>query len=307
MTSHASHSSEQSPSRLLSLGSTGITFKLSKSIAVKKVRPGQEAHFANERNVFKILALHPSPYIIQSFYQTQKSIFLEYLPGGDLAALVRQGQRRDPSTQRVLGVTKRLPPEHCLCWMRQLVSAASWLEQLGLAHCDIRPANMLLCDRGWAKLADFDRTLRVGDLLLSGTEPFSRLLGEEGGLICGTYGSAGYQTEQFAVGSVFYTLTRGYEPFEDEWWGADHGLVRMENLQRMEFPALNNSKSDDVINRCWHGQYESVASISADLGEADDDAPLQPERSESPDWHKAREVECKMIIESGVIDQLVPF
>ncbi|KAL2759757.1 hypothetical protein ACRALDRAFT_1060247, partial [Sodiomyces alcalophilus JCM 7366] len=108
--------------------------------------------------------------------------------------------------------------------MKQLGAAAAWLEELGLAHCDIRPGNMLLCPAGHVKLADFDRTLKIGEDMLSGTEPFARILDEEGGLDRGTYGKAGCRTEQFAVGSVFYSLTCGYDPFEDQWWGRHHGL-----------------------------------------------------------------------------------
>lgn len=46
---------------------------------------------------------------------------------------------------------------------------------------------MLLSQSGHMKLADFDRT----EDMLSGTEPFARLLGDEGSLDRGTYGEAG--------------------------------------------------------------------------------------------------------------------
>ncbi|KAM0417396.1 hypothetical protein ACHAPT_012631 [Fusarium lateritium] len=203
--------------RLLSLGSTGFTFKLNKYIVVKKVRPGRDCNLANEATIFDILERHPpSPYIVQSFYRTEQAIFLEYATNGDLASLLREEQQRDESSQQVMGVARRQPLERCFRWMKQLGAAAAWLEELGLAHCDIRPGNMLLCAAGHVKLADFDRTLKIGEDILSGTEPFARLLGDEGGPDRGTYGKAGCRTEQFAIGSVFYSLTRGYDPFEDQ-------------------------------------------------------------------------------------------
>lgn len=145
----------------------------------------------------------PSPYIIRSFYHIDEVIFLEAAEQADLQSLLRQDQIRDSSHHKVLQVTKLQPLEHCFIWMKQIISACSWMEKLGLAHCHIRPGNVLLFHSGLVKLADFDRTIKVGDDLLAGTEPFARLLGPEGGEDRGTYGRVGARTEQFALGSVF--------------------------------------------------------------------------------------------------------
>jgi serine/threonine protein kinase len=75
--------------------------------------------------------------------------------------------------------------------MRHISAGTTWLEAIGLAHCDIRPANVFLDSQNNAKLADFDRSIKVGDDLDSGTAPFARLLGKEEGLGRGTYGKAG--------------------------------------------------------------------------------------------------------------------
>lgn len=93
--------------------------------------------------------------------------------------------------------------------MRQLCLDVAWLKTIGLAHCDIRPANILLDGENSAELTAFDRSIEIGEVLDSGTEPFDRLLGEEVGRDCGSYGKAGPRTETFAIGSVFYSLTRG--------------------------------------------------------------------------------------------------
>ncbi|PHH88876.1 hypothetical protein CDD83_6922 [Cordyceps sp. RAO-2017] len=130
--------------------------------------------------------------------------------------------------------------------MKQLGAAAAWLEELGLAHCDIRPGNLLLYPSEHVKLADFDRTLKTGEDLLSGTGPFARLLGDDGSQDRGTYGNAGCRTEQFAVGSVFYSLTLSYNPFEDQWRGPHHDLIRMQKLQKKEFPPIGYSASDKL-------------------------------------------------------------
>ncbi|CAH0023544.1 unnamed protein product [Clonostachys rhizophaga] len=282
----------QTGPQLLSLGSTGFTFKLSKYIVVKKVRPGRDRNLANERTIFDILERYPpSPYIVRSFYRTEQAIFLEYATSGDLASLLREEQQRDESSRRVIGVARRQPLERCLRWMKQLGAAAAWLEELGVAHCDVRPGNMLLYPAGHVKLADFDRTLKIGEDMLSGTEPFARLLGDEGGSDCGTYGKAGCRTEQFAIGSVFYSLTRGYDPFEDEWWGPDHGPIR-----RLEY--------DGVIGSCWNGRYQSIKNLAADLAAVDGDA-WRVTCEEDPLWVKARVHESETIAQNGVLEQLI--
>ncbi|KPM36132.1 hypothetical protein AK830_g10439 [Neonectria ditissima] len=302
--SNRSVGSQNGP-RLLSFGSTGFTFKLSEAIVVKKVRPGRDCSLANEKTIFAILDCHPpSPYIIQSFYQTENAIFLEYAPNGDLASLLKEEQQRDESSQRVVGVAKKQPPEHCSRWMKQLGAAAAWLEGLGLAHCDIRPGNMLLGKSGNMKLADFDRTLKIGEDLLSGTEPFARLLGDEGGIDRGTYGEAGCRTEQFAIGSVFYSLTRGYDPFEDEWWGPDHGPIRMQKLQKMEFPLIGHLEYDDLIWNCWHNRYKSITELSGDIIALDRD-PWKVTCDRNTLWVRTRMQESETIAQSRIIDDLI--
>ncbi|KAL1844767.1 hypothetical protein VTK73DRAFT_1828 [Phialemonium thermophilum] len=290
--------------RFLSLGSTGLAFQLSEHIVVKKVRPGREADLDRERSIFRLLGRHPpSPYIVQAFYQTDDAIFLECAQKGDLASLLRQFQERDESGRRVVQVTRRPPWADCLRWIKQLGAAAAWLETLGLAHCDIRPGNMLLFASGDTKLADFDRALRVGDPLLSGTEPFARLLGREGGTDAGTYGRAGARSEQFAVGSVLYSLARGHDPFEDEWWGYDHGPIRRDKLQRMEFPAVGDLACAEVIRGCWHGRHRSMADLSAALARLDEE-PWEVTCEADPTWKEARARECEAVAASGLLGEL---
>ncbi|KAI0172809.1 hypothetical protein GGR52DRAFT_546159 [Hypoxylon sp. FL1284] len=90
-------------------------------------------------------------------------------------------------------------PRPVLQWMLQLCSAASFLEAHGYAHGDINPQNILLDGQDRLKLIDFDHSLKTGDHLDVGYEPYVRQhRGESGGV----YGVAGPATEQFALGSV---------------------------------------------------------------------------------------------------------
>ncbi|KJZ72468.1 hypothetical protein HIM_08137 [Hirsutella minnesotensis 3608] len=291
--------------QLLSLGSTGLVFKLSDAIIVKKSRPGRSNYIADEQKIFAILKRQPlSPYIIQHFHNTEDAIFMEYMPGGNLGSVLSDEQVKDESTQRVIRVEKLQVAQDCLRWMRQLAAAAAWLEELGLAHCDIRPANMLLSDVRDMKLADFDHTRKIGDTLPSLTEPFARLLGDEGGSERGTYGTAGSRTEQFAIGSVIFSLTRGHDPYENEWWGPDHGPICQGKLQNMEFPDLGKEKYDNIIGQCWHGRYESIAQLSGHIAGLDQGSWESIESQASASDIRSRKLECEMMVQNGVLEQL---
>ena len=140
--------------------------------------------------------------------------FLELVPNRCLVTLLNEYQIRNGS--QVLEVTQLLDIKITHRWMRQLCLAVAGLKQIGLAHSDIRPGNMLL-DADWnLKLSDFDRTLKIGEDIPVLSDPFERLLNKEDDGDAGTYGEAGARTECFAIGSVYYTVLRGHEPYEKE-------------------------------------------------------------------------------------------
>jgi hypothetical protein len=66
------------------------------------------------------------------------------------------------------------------------------------------------------KLSDLNRGMKTRKDIAVITEPYRRLLNEEDGGGAGTYGKVGAWTETFAIGSVYYTLLRGHEPYKTE-------------------------------------------------------------------------------------------
>ncbi|TWU73479.1 hypothetical protein ED733_000493 [Metarhizium rileyi] len=158
----------------------------------KKGRPGRRNHILHEQNIFALLQCQPlSPYIIRHFHDANDAIFVDLVADGDLGTVLNNKQVKDTSTQRVTQVKKLQSALDYTRWIRQLATAAARLEQLGLAHCDIRPANMPLSEARNIKLFDFDHACKIRSALASLTEPFARLLGDDGGLDRGTYGIAG--------------------------------------------------------------------------------------------------------------------
>lgn len=89
--------------------------------------------------------------------------------------------------------------------------------------------------------------------------PWARILGPEAGSEEGTFGVCGNRTEQFAIGSVLYCMTRGHEPFEmDDFEDVTEPVNR---LQRMEFPPASDTELDRIIERRWRGQFSSVKDL----------------------------------------------
>ncbi|KAJ9614745.1 hypothetical protein H2204_014481 [Knufia peltigerae] len=99
-------------------------------------------------------------------------------------------------------------------------------QSLGLAHGDLRPSNLLLDAQDHLKLADSGNTQAVGTNVELGTAPYARVFGDDApahSLRC-SFGLLGPRTEKFA-------MVRGYEPYDDQWYGEDHGPVTVEKMR----------------------------------------------------------------------------
>ena len=208
-------------------------YQLNASIAVKRARKGEEAEadHANEQRIFMLLQNYPPiPYLIRCYHHMPRDTFLELAPNGSIAMLLDQYQKRDPSGIQVLEVSQALDSQEIHRWMKQLCLAAAGLERIGLCHGDIRPGNLLLDANRDLKLSDLDRVMKVGEDLAVLSEPFGRLLAKTDGADAGTYGQAGARTETFGIGSIYYTLLRGHEPYETELWGRNYFVIVNEKL-----------------------------------------------------------------------------
>lgn len=153
---------------------------------------------------------HPNTVQVYDYGHTEDGTFyyvMEYLPGLTLEALV---ERAGP-----------LPPARAIHFLRQVCGALAEAHATGLIHRDIKPGNVMICERGGtsdvAKLLDFG-------LVLPPTEELKSDKLTQDGTVTGTPAylspeQAGGQdavearSDIYSVGALAYFLLTGRPPF----------------------------------------------------------------------------------------------
>ncbi|KAI1116435.1 hypothetical protein F5Y14DRAFT_406677 [Nemania sp. NC0429] len=167
-----------------------------------------------------------------------------------------------------------------------------------MAHGDLRPTNILLDDKDHCKLIDFDCAASFGSASSGGAPPWSRLNPESEG---GDYGNYGASTELFAIGSIVYYITRGYEPYGEP--GTDAGPEVVDLLQRKDFPILNQQNVlDRLIHDCWMGVYPSVAVLAQHAKRLPGAESMHEATALGKEYCEKMRQECRALIEDGLLD-----
>jgi serine/threonine protein kinase len=285
--------------RFLSLGATGWVYQIDDDIVLKYARAERSEAFARESKTYDIFEKHnPCPYVVQSFLRLPNANFLAFLSGGSLEKRLRANQRRNERNE-FLGVLKTEPIQTIERWVMDLCGAVAWIESLGLVHGDLRPDNLLIDGVDHLKLVDFDCAGKIGTESRGSPPPWARLLGQEAGIKKGTWGINGPQTEQFAIGSIIYTITRGHEPYEDQERGPD--IVR--RLQNMDFPELGDSCLDTIIDQCWRTVYESVESLAKNTAGLSGAIHLPRATALEDRYVAEKRTRCKSLVDDGLLQK----
>lgn len=291
----------------VSTGAVGWVYKINDRIALKFPRIPGCTKFGHEIEIFDVFEnATPCPDIVQSFLRVPAGNFLAFLSGGNLDQRLRANQIResDEPYSRVLQITKKEPTNVVERWAMELASAAAWLESLGYAHTDLRPQNLLLDDVGHLKLTDFDCVARIGTDKEASAPPYARPLGPEAGTEKGTFGHNDARTEQFAIGSILYLMTRGYEPYEEEEFGenVDSASLIVSRFQHMEFPTLGNDPLDQIIKRCWHGEFGQVKGIAEETKQLPGAIELPRAIPFDMEYISLCRKECQALVDEGIFE-----
>jgi serine/threonine protein kinase len=178
-----------------------------KLLAAERAREEDLRRFEREVQLTSMLT-HPNTISIYDFGRTPEGTFyyaMEYVDGCDLQTLVEREGPQDPARVAHL--------------LAQLSSALSEAHAAGLVHRDVKPANVMLCDRGGArdvvKVLDFGLTKQIGGRDVTKTDE-QRIVGTPLYLSPEAVAAperVDARSDLYALGAVGYFLLTGVAPF----------------------------------------------------------------------------------------------
>jgi serine/threonine protein kinase len=225
-----------------------------------------------------ILGQFDHPNVVRIYDQRElrqqgwRLLYMQYVPGGTLRKVVEQVRGTSPQhrTGRLLfevidaNLTTRGEPvvsdaplrEHCetaswpevVCWLgARIARGLSHAHDLGVLHCDLKPANVLLAADGTPKLADFnvsfdpDNSSEESEMLLGGSLAYMspEQLEAYNPQHARTASNLDGRSDLYSLGVTLHELLLGTRPFPAE---KVHGkfpevLDRMAAVRREGLPA----------------------------------------------------------------------
>jgi DNA-binding CsgD family transcriptional regulator len=255
----------------LGQGNLGLVYRaqdeiLDRPVVIKfyPVAPGAQgaasARFLREARSVARLS-HPNLVAIYDLGEQSgwNYLVLEYIPGKDLLALIRQYRGR--------GATG-LPLPDVLRVARGVLNGLSCAHQQGILHRDIRPENIRLAPDGQVKLTDFSLALRNGPP--GENEELGALLYRAPECLSGQ--PADSRADLYGLGAVLYELVSGRPPFNAETAGDLSAAILSAPIQpprktNPELPATVEPVILKLLARDPALRYPSAQAALADLPE----------------------------------------
>lgn len=189
----------------------------------------------------------PNKHIIGFKGQREDGLLLERARRGSIAQFLKES----PSEW-----------QQRFAWVCQATNAIAVTHRAGVLHCDINVNNMLLDDDLTVKLCDFQGRLLRADgsidrdgLARESVKSFMPRADPD---------YSDRKTDLFALGTAFYHIMQGHEPFPD--------LSPFEDEEEIEgrfashqFPKMDSSLMNGITHKCWAGEYDSAEAVLQDL------------------------------------------
>ncbi|MEK7766443.1 MAG: serine/threonine-protein kinase, partial [bacterium] len=117
-----------------------------KLVAIKFFTSRGEVDWASlEREIARLITLDKHPHIVSLLDADLKGeppwIAMELLEAGSLKDRVKAGEP--------------VAPAQAAQWMEEIASALAFVHAKGILHCDLKPGNVLLDERGTVRVVDF--------------------------------------------------------------------------------------------------------------------------------------------------------
>jgi eukaryotic-like serine/threonine-protein kinase len=174
--------------------------------------------FAREARTAAGLSSHPNVVTIYDVgeHDGKSFIVMELVGGGTLADRLRAGDERSGDERAARG---RIPHRVALRWLSEAGSALDAAHDAGIVHRDVKPANMLIDEKGRLAIADFgiarlgleDQITQTGQVL--GTAAYispEQAMGEP----------ATPASDRYSFAVVAFELLTGSKPFTAENFAA---------------------------------------------------------------------------------------
>lgn len=286
-------------------GESGLVLAITKHIVFKEPNMFEEteyltdldrktmeqciAYVEKEKQIYTLLDRYPHPHLMRSILCTREGIFMPRLET-DLSFRLKASGENSPSSN-----TKDR-------WIRQLVSAAAWLEKLGYAHGDLRPHNILVDESSNLVVMDFETTVPIGAEVIPTMMPFCKLDKDI------RAPPAGAENEQFALGSCIYNIRFGFAPYAD--LSVDSSISEQMQM-RGEYPSTAGDRYGQIIENCWHGVYPSIKDLEVDVLKMSDTTSHPPIPRPSYLWRVYLLAQChehvaknRVLMANGVLKKI---
>ncbi|KAH7015655.1 kinase-like domain-containing protein [Ilyonectria destructans] len=144
----------------------------------------------------------------------------------------------------------------------QAAEGINFIHSKNVIHCDITVRNLLLDGALNLKISDFEGMIISpnGTVQLDGgarTNSLSSMPRDDPD-------HCDQKTDIFALGTAIYFMITGHWPFPDL-----DPIEQEEEVQRRfksrEFPTMKASHGDNIIRKCWTGEYTSMIEVVGDL------------------------------------------
>ena len=258
----------------LGRGATGVVYKardpeLDRLVAIKTFGPARDVPPEQCRQLQRRLRSeaatvarlsHPNIVAIHDvvIWHDTPCIVMEYVEGWTLAHLITDGP---------------LAPARAIEIVLQMCDALEYAHALGVVHQDIKPGNILVSERGLAKLGDFS------------IAPVTAQGGEEAGAIVGTPGyiapeqvtggATDARSDIFSLGVVLYEAVSGVRAYR----GSDlasvlYDIAHVEPVSPRKYNAAVTPALTAVIQQAMckqpDGRYETARAFAQALARARD-------------------------------------